>query len=214
MRRDESAVAPPHNANPGRIDLGTRLEVVQGCIDVIDFHSAVVDGLMELLAVACAAAILRRNNHVPALHRLDDEREVVLIPVAVHATVHPDHSRVGTSAARVEWREDIRRNRHPIGSRAVGNLLVPHHADAARGKDAIRARFVGDMHRVVRNRMVLRPIADIQLDRTRGVHRNDLASLRGLCALLGSERERGKSGGDEQREDTHGRIGQGVNRRL
>ena len=114
VRRDEAAVAPAHDAELRVVDVRQRREIVDGRQHVVDFLSAVVDLPIPLVAVAGAAAIVRREDHVAALHRLDDERIETRVPVAVHAAVHP-HERGVLAISFVDRRKQIRRNLETVG---------------------------------------------------------------------------------------------------
>ena len=59
-----------------------------------DAGAAVVDRAVERLPVPRAAAVLRADDHVSALHGLAHERPHGGTPVAVHASVHPHHGGV------------------------------------------------------------------------------------------------------------------------
>src|SRR5690349_11376433 len=74
VRRDEPAMTPAHDAHALRVDVWHRREIVDRGKNVVDLLSTVVDLFHPLIAVAGAATIIRREDDVPALHRLDDER--------------------------------------------------------------------------------------------------------------------------------------------
>ena len=111
-QRDVAAVAPSHHPEPLGIDVRQRLQELHRAHHVVDLVAAVVDGVVVLLAVTGAAAILRADDDVAALDRVLDEREHVDAPVAVHAAVHPDHRGVTAGSAFLQRLKQVRRNVH------------------------------------------------------------------------------------------------------
>ena len=69
MQRDVAAVAPAHDAEPVGVHVRQRLQVVHRRDRVVDLVAAVVDRLVVRLAVARAAAVVGRDDHVAALRR-------------------------------------------------------------------------------------------------------------------------------------------------
>src|SRR5918996_6045897 len=101
--------------------------------------TAVVDLVVKLAPVAGAPAILRRDDDVTALHRLTHEREVILAPTAVDATVHPHHCGVATRAALRQRLEQIGRDLQIAHAALVLDLLKIHHTATPRAVDAVSA---------------------------------------------------------------------------
>ena len=120
-----------------RVDVRQRLQVVVRRHHVVELLAAVVDRVVVRRAVPGAAAIVGRDDDVAALHRLLHERQHRLVPVAVHAAVHPDHRRVTACAALRQRREQVRRNVHVARATPVLHLAELHDATAAGGVDAV-----------------------------------------------------------------------------
>src|SRR3990172_507226 len=110
MGCDEAAVAPAHDAEAVGIHIRKCLEVVYRGGDVVKLLPAVVNQVMEGLAVSGAAAVIRSNDHVAALHRFPHKGEHGGSPVAVHAAMDPDHRGVTLGAALGERRKQVGRN--------------------------------------------------------------------------------------------------------
>ncbi len=92
--RDQPAVAPTHDADALRVDDVVVLQhPLLGGENVVDFQAAVVDQLPEILAVAGAAAVVRRDDRVALLQQLAQDVDVARVEVAVDAAVHGDHQR-------------------------------------------------------------------------------------------------------------------------
>ena len=118
-------------------------------------RAAVVDRVVERLAVADAAAILRRDDDVALGGRFADVRNVVLVEMAADVLVHPDERRVPLwrRAASAAGRRS--RDVHVARLAAVGDLLHLHEAvaggaprlvglaPAARPCDRSRAAWAG-----------------------------------------------------------------------
>src|SRR4029453_18450234 len=96
---DVAAVTPPHDPEALIVDMTQRFQVLNRAHYVVDFMAAVVDRVVVLFAEASATAILRTDDDVAALDRITHERKHVQPPVAVDATMHPDHCRVTFGAA-------------------------------------------------------------------------------------------------------------------
>ena len=158
---------------PLRVDVRERREVVDGRAHVVHLLAAVVDLLHPLVAVARAAAVVRREHDVAALHRFDDEREHAGVPVAVHAAVHPDE-RGMLCRALVDRREQVRRNLEPVRAALVMDLLELVSPGRLRRVHAVRAALAGESALAHRRRAaakVLRILAHVELARANAVHR-------------------------------------------
>ena len=148
-----------------------------------------------------AAAVVGRDHDVTPLHRFADEREHVRAPVAVHATVHPHQRSVPLRAALRERSEQVRGNRHAIGTTAVGDFPELHDANAARGVDAVRRTLLRGEPLVVGRRRVLGTIADVELRGARGVPRHGGLPCRGRgCGDGLRHRELAADSQDERRD--------------
>jgi hypothetical protein len=149
QQRDVAAVAPAHDPTRSGSTCG-RFSCIH-CVGrhvVVDLVAAVVDGVVVRLAVTGAAAVLRRDDDVPALHRLTDERPVDLRPVAVYAAVHPDQSRMAPRAPLLQRLVHVRRDVQVADAAAVRDLAVIQDAPAARLEDAVRARLRRNVLRI------------------------------------------------------------------
>ena len=63
-------MTPAEHTDAGRIDIGEVLHrPVARRLHIIDFAAAVVDGVVQLAAVARAAAVLGRNHHIALLQQ-------------------------------------------------------------------------------------------------------------------------------------------------
>src|ERR1017187_5965754 len=130
-------MTPAHDAEPVGVHVGKRLEVIDGRRDVIEFLAAVVDRHVVRVAVPGAPAVVRRDDDVAALHGLLHEREHRLIPVAMHASVHPDHRGVALRPAVLHGCEEVCRDHHAVGAALVGDLLEIYDSLEPGGIDAV-----------------------------------------------------------------------------
>jgi len=131
QQRDHPAVAPADNRDAGRVDLRVlRLQHIRRSHHVVDFRAAVVDGVVEGLAVADAAAILGRDDDVTLRRRFADVRNVVLVEMSTDVLVNPQERRVPLRAAQLQRLEDERRDVDVTHLAAVGDLLHLHEAVA------------------------------------------------------------------------------------
>jgi hypothetical protein len=114
-----------------RVDL--RIPVLQHLErghDVVDLGAAVIDRVIERLAVADAAAILRRDHDIALRCRLPDVRNVVLVEMTADVLVHPDERRMTLRAAKIQRLEDERRNVEVADAAPVADLRHLHDAVA------------------------------------------------------------------------------------
>ena len=84
--------------------------------------------LLEFLAIAGAATILRANYDVAALNRFLDEGEVVVIEIAVQVFVNPEERRMSGGAAQLERLKNVSGNFQAVGPALVSKLLHFHNA--------------------------------------------------------------------------------------
>ena len=124
MQRDEAAVAPADHAQAIQVHVG---EVVPYPVDgrqaVLHLVAPVFDGVVVLLTVAGAAAVLGADHHVAAVRGFLDIRPVVRRHVPVYPAVHPDQSRVSLGPALLQGLEDVSRDVHATDAALVDDLL-------------------------------------------------------------------------------------------
>src|SRR5262249_14260525 len=92
--RDQSAVAPAHNAYALGIEVVVVLQhELPAGKDVVDLQPAVIDQFPELAAVAGAPAVVGGNDRVALLKQLAKDLDVVGTDVSVDAAVSEHHQR-------------------------------------------------------------------------------------------------------------------------
>jgi hypothetical protein len=156
-------VAPAHHTEPLLVDVGQRLEVLDGAHRVVDLVAPIVDRVVELLAVAGAPAILGTDDHVAALDRFLHEGEHADAPVAVDAAVHPDHRGMAGRTALVQRLEHVRGYFHVADAAPVRDLLEVHHALAGLGISRLGVLAIIDVaFEVVVDRVILGAVADVE----------------------------------------------------
>ena len=147
---------------------------------------------MVFLPETRAAAIFGTDDDVAAFDGVSHERKHAEGPVAVNATVHPDHRRMALGAALHERLEQIGGNIHVADAAAVADFLEVHHTFAGFRVAPVRFGLGLDVAlEVVAGCVIVRIRADVELTRARLVDLNGrtgrtVALLRRL--LSGGER--------------------------
>ena len=87
-------MAPTHDADAIGIDAVVILQhPLPPGEHVFRFQPAVINELPEILAIAAAASILRRQDGVALLEQLPEHVHVIAVEVAVDAAMHENHER-------------------------------------------------------------------------------------------------------------------------
>ena len=137
-QRDQPAVAPAHDADALRVDVVVVLQhPLPAGEHVLDLQPAVVDQLPELLAVAGAAAVLRRDDRVALLEQLAQDVDVVAVDVAVNAAVDEDDQRQLLSGEVLLGQEGVGRD-----DDGITTFPRPHHVPRHETLTALNGRQI------------------------------------------------------------------------